>query len=177
MAAASKTNPDLANTPRNGKTPRGQKATSKMKEAMARIDDPAAVDAFMESWGLSHLGETPQDRLMEVAGGRRSLEKRDVEALLTRHVLDLDEHVTCLGAHCKELLDYLLSPLKKTPGDPEQTLRLIERLNNMREVESRELRKTADLLVRLSAPRSPRVNIIAVKNEAAVVKERSSFRQ
>lgn len=105
--------------------------------------------------------DSPRTRMQEVARGTQRLAAADVTSLLAEHLLATEGQAKKIGDYCTDLFDYFADP--QTPNtDPEVTLSLLTKLSKLRQSHIRDVRKTGELLVRLSNPHRPRVQILSV---------------
>ena len=113
------------------------------------------------------IASTPREGIQKVALGERQLTVNDLHGLLAEHLLGADEHARQLGDHRNVLLRMVTEDaVKKGPADLIAALDAISRLDNLERSSLSELRKTIELLWRMSGPRRPPVQILEARPTA-----------
>ncbi len=107
----------------------------------------------------------PRDRLKAAALGAAPLEIKDIESLLTDHILDADEHAKDLSRTCSQLVEFLFSGEQP---DPVATLGLVKDLSALCSTSSAEMRKSIELLSRIRRQPPPRVQVVSVDGQVNI---------
>jgi len=105
---------------------------------------------------------TPRGRLTKAATGHLSLQREDLQALLTEHALAADQRSSELDDYAGTMLTMLATPAQDGNSlDPAAVLEMLSKLERIHEGRQRDLRRTVELLHRISGPPRPRVQILA----------------
>jgi hypothetical protein len=111
---------------------------------------------------LTERRQAPKTRLALAALGQERLEMSTLEGILAGHVHDLDDQAVELAKTSRGLLEMLAA--NGTDGvrvDPQATLDLAERFMRLYSVQLGELRKTVDLISRISRPQRSQIKVLA----------------
>ena len=140
---------------------RRDQAEQQMEPATA-IEGPVAP-AFLEGATLP-----PRQALNMAAEGKVAVDQDSLAALLAGLVLENDVRGRAVGLRVDELLELVFSASAGDKFDPAAALDLVERLGRLHRGQQAELRRTVDLLVRISRPARPRVTIQAAGKQVNV---------
>lgn len=108
---------------------------------------------------------SPRERLSLAAEGREEVHLQDLQALLCDHVMATDKSAKKFGQNCEQLVQMLLEAGTKNEIDPNALLDMTTKLNKLFLGRSAELRRTVELLHRITQPALPSVKIIAGRND------------
>jgi hypothetical protein len=112
---------------------------------------------------VAPLPAVPLGRLRLAVQGTGEVRRDDLQALLTGHLLDANSQAKVLGSRLSDLLQMLFDS-GLTEADPGTLLRLMARLSSLYGEQLRELRRTAELLHRMSCPTPPTLQVVNAIN-------------
>lgn len=111
----------------------------------------------------------PQQRLELTSRGQAPLRREDLQSLLAGHVVESDNHVRYLGKQKLSLLEMLLDSSKGKSGpDPRTALDLLCRLDRLHNDGMAQVRRTVELLHRISAPPRADVRVVAAGRQVNI---------
>jgi len=104
----------------------------------------------------------PRIRLKEAAEGKLRVQLEDLEAILADHVVKADRRVQDLDDYTGTLLQVLCTPAPEGEKslDPAALLEMLSKIERVHGDRQRDLRRTVELLYRISGPPRPRVQIL-----------------
>ena len=107
-------------------------------------------------------GRTPLERLQLAATGDTRVQLEDLQAILAEHVVAADRRTKELDDHCGALLEMLTSMPEEgeKPPDLAAAVQFLGTMEKVRETRLRDLRRTVELLHRISGSPRPRVQVI-----------------
>ena len=118
---------------------------------------------------------TPRDRLAAATVGQGKVSPDDVVRLMTGHLVSIDAQASSLSSISQSLVDMVFNSAPAGHGmtgkgrpDAQTALALITQLARLQHQHVRELRKISDLLVRVTSPQSPRVQIAAFAQDQRI---------
>ena len=110
----------------------------------------------------------PRQALAQAAEGKLEVSKEALSALLAGLVLETHDRGQSVGQRMDELLEMTFSPGAKDMFDPAAALDLAERLGRLHHGQQAEMRRTVELLDRITRPARPRVTIRATAEQVNV---------
>ena len=144
-----------------------------MRVALRNGNAPSATTGV--SGERQRHGTTPRARIQQAARGEQQLAVDDLNGLLAEHLLGADGHTRQLVEHREVLLRMITdSATKQGPADLLAALDAIARIDNLERASRSELRRTAELLWRMSGPTRPRIDVVGSGENQVSVRSRSS---
>jgi len=133
------------------------------EETAITSDDQAELDRVVEQMEL--LRQDPREGLRLAALGLQRVDQRHIAGVLSRHLLELDGQVETTHENIR-LFTEMVFPRSKPRGRRKKlnmgnALDILQKLTHLSSSQLGDLRKTADLLDRLTAPRRPRIHVQA----------------
>lgn len=125
-------------------------------------------DSFVPRKKLSSATtiSTPQNRLTQVAAGKKRLQRTELEGILAQHALDADKRIKDIGQRLELLVQLLFDTAASEKLDSHEMLKMILKFEQIQRSQSAELCRIIDLLGKLTAS-SPVVKVMSTINMAA----------
>ena len=110
----------------------------------------------------------PRQALAQAAEGKLEVSKEALSALLDGLVLETHDRGQSVGQRMDELLEMTFSPGAKDMFDPAAALDLAERLGRLHHGQQTELRRTVELLDRITRPVRSKVTVKAAGQQVNI---------